>query len=223
MTRSPRLALLLLSSLAAIACGAVACSGPDYSRDEGSTTPTTSSPTEPTSKDGGVAEDDDVEGEREEDSGVTDAAQGVDAAKPASAFTGAPAYAAKLGPATRKAGHSFAKNTPQTNPAGKACLDCHAGGGAPAFAAAGTVYEGAKPAASVEVRVFGADGVARSAFTNADGNFFFRAAGQPLAFPALAGVRNATGTTLMTGHATKGNCNECHSVAGGAGRIVVTP
>ena len=157
-------------------------------------------------------------------SGGSDA--GTDSAppKPKNAFDGAPAYAAKVGPTTRKAGHDFANATPRTNPAGRPCLNCHgASGGAPTFSAAGTVYVGTTPASSVEVRVVGDDGKTYSAFTDADGNFFFRAATQFIEFPAMTGARNASGARLMAGLPTSGNCNQCHSAAGSAGRIVVGP
>lgn len=211
---------LALASFVALAASAGACSGVDETYGDTSRT-TTPSPTEPTPSDASTATPDGAGGT---DAGAIDAATEADAAKPKDAFEGTAAYAAQAGPTTRQAGHNFNANTPKTNPAGRPCLNCHDGtGNAPAFAAGGTVYAGAKPAASAEVRVVGADGIARSAYTDADGNFFFRAATQDLDFPALAGARNATATKLMTGHATKGNCNECHSIAGGAGKIVVTP
>lgn len=157
-------------------------------------------------------------------SGTPDAGTDTGAPKPKDAFDGAPAFAAKLGPTTRKAGHNFANATPTTNPAGRACLNCHgAAGGAPTFSAAGTVYVGATPASSVEVRVVGNDGKAYSAFTDADGNFFFRNATQLIEFPAMVGARNASGERLMAGLPTSGNCNQCHGSGGGAGRIVVGP
>lgn len=142
--------------------------------------------------------------------------------KPKNAFAGAPGFLPQLGMSARQAGHSFNANTPKSNPAGRACLNCHGGGGAPAFAAAGTIYDGVAPAASVEVRAYGADGKAYSAYTDADGNFFIRATTQ-LTLPAFVGVRNATSTRVMGSAASKGNCNECHSTAGGAGRILVGP
>lgn len=157
-------------------------------------------------------------------SGTTDAGTDGAAPKPKNAFDGAAAYAAKVGPTTRKAGHDFANATPRTNPAGRPCLNCHgASGGAPTFSAAGTVYVGTTPASSVEVRVVGDDGKTYSAFTDADGNFFFRAATQFIEFPAMTGARNASGARLMAGLPTSGNCNQCHSAGGGAGRIVVGP
>lgn len=222
MTRSPYLALVAFASVVALATATNACSGAEDSMGGSPRTSTTSTPTEPTTTtDGG-----DTGGGTAPaaDAGVTDAAHAADAAKPKNAFEGAPAYAAQTGPSARQGGHAFAANTPKTNPAGRPCLNCHDGnGGAPEFAAAGTVFDGAKGAASVEVRVVGDDGVARSAFTDADGNFFFRASTQGLVFPALAGARDDGATKLMSSRATKGNCNECHSIAGGAGRLVVTP
>jgi len=145
--------------------------------------------------------------------------------KPKDAFDGAPAYVAQTGPSTRQSGHNFGSNTPKTNPAGRACLNCHGdSGGAPTFAAAGTVYEGTKPAVGAEVRAIDAEGTAYSAYTDADGNFFFRATATALLeLPAMVGARSAKGTRLMSTAAPKGNCNECHSTAGGAGRIVVGP
>ncbi len=138
-----------------------------------------------------------------------------------SAFDGAPAYVATLGASTEKTAHSFGANTPKTNPAGKKCLDCHdATGGTTQFSAGGTVYSGTTPVAKAEVRIVGSDGKAFSTYTDADGNFFLRASTQFVSYPALVGVRDASGTRVMTALATKGNCNECH---GAAMRIVVGP
>ncbi|MBS2013428.1 MAG: hypothetical protein JST00_11100 [Deltaproteobacteria bacterium] len=157
-------------------------------------------------------------------SGTVDAGTDSGTPKAKNAFDGAPAYAAMVGPTTRKAGHNFANATPRTNPAGRACLNCHGdSGGAPTFSAAGTVYAGTTPASSVEVRVLGNDGKAYSTYTDADGNFFFRASTQLIELPAMVGVRNASGARLMTTLVTSGNCNQCHSNAGGAGRIAVGP
>jgi cytochrome c553 len=140
------------------------------------------------------------------------------------AFTGAPAYVAASGPVTRKAAHNFAANTPTTNPAGRPCLQCHgAAGPAPRFAFGGTVYKDAigTPAPQVEVRVVGADGQARTAFTNADGNFFFLAASGAVSFPALAGARDSDSTELMTTATANGNCNACHRAGGTTTPLVV--
>jgi hypothetical protein len=139
-------------------------------------------------------------------------------APPPNAFTGAPAYTSKLGPSTRKTAHPF----PNDDPRGRPCLNCH-GGSATSFAFAGTVYTtaaGTTPAARVEVRARDKNGKALSAWTNADGNFFFLL--EPdgdLVFPGHAGIRTATATKLMSGGALNGNCNFCHT-AGDAGRLV---
>jgi hypothetical protein len=208
---------LVLGSLAMLAACSGSASDPVF---HGGPVPTTTSSTEPPP--GEDAAPPATDSGSHDDAAVPDA--GHDAAKPKDAFGGAPAYASKTGPSTRKGGHSFAGNTPKTNPAGKACLNCHgASGGAPTFAAAGTVYAGATPAASIEVRAIGTDGMAYSAYTDADGNFFFPAAVAPIAFASMAGARNATDTRLMGAVAPSGNCNDCHSTAGGAGHIVVTP
>lgn len=140
------------------------------------------------------------------------------------AFTGAPAYAATAGPTTRIAQHNFAGATPTTNPAGRPCMQCHgAAGPAPRFSIAGTIYKDATgaPAGSVEVRVVGSDGVARTTYSNADGNFFFRAATGAVAFPAKVGARDADTTKVMTIDAANGNCNSCHRAAGTSSPLVV--
>lgn len=151
-------------------------------------------------------------------SGVADAG-----AKP-NAFTSAGAYTATTGPTARKAAHDFAGATPTTNPAGRPCLQCHGQAGpAPRFAFAGTIYKDATstPAAQVQVRVVGSDGVARVAFTDADGNFFFRFASGAVKFPALAGARDGDTTKLMTITTANGNCNGCHRAGGTEPQLVV--
>lgn len=135
------------------------------------------------------------------------------------AFTGAPAYVATTGPSARKAGHNFAGNVPTTNPAGQSCFSCHGPGGtAPEFLFAGTVYKdvaGTQPAAQVEVRVRDATGAARSAYTDADGNFYLLKGLNPaLVAPATTGARDATTTQLMTGAINNGSCNSCHRNGG---------
>jgi hypothetical protein len=140
------------------------------------------------------------------------------------AFTGAPAYTATAGATTRIAQHNFAGATPTTNPAGRPCMQCHgAAGPAPRFLIAGTIYKDATnaPAASVEVRVVGSDGVARTTYSNADGNFFFRAATGAVAFPAKVGARDADTMKVMTIDAANGNCNSCHRAAGTSSPLVV--
>ena len=107
----------------------------------------------------------------------------------------------------------------QGNPAGRACLTCHDGGGkggAPAFLFAGTLYAdkaATKPAVGAEVRVLGADGKGLSAYTDVNGNFFARQTAGTTQVPAIAGVRNATVARSMTNKINDGNCNQCHGDA----------
>jgi len=103
-------------------------------------------------------------------------------------------------------------------------MQCHgAAGPAPRFLIAGTVYKDATgtPAGQVEVRVVGSDGVARTTYSNADGNFFFKAAAGAVKFPALVGARDGNTTKVMTIDATNGNCNSCHRAAGTTPPLVV--
>jgi len=148
------------------------------------------------------------------DAGTTARADAsTDAAPAIDAFTGAGAFVATTGPSARMPSHAFAGNTPTTNPAKQACLGCHvAGGAATPFAFAGTAFKdvaGTIPAAGVEIRVRAADGTAASAYTDEDGNFYHAAA---IAFPASAGVRNATSSHVMMGMPPDGGCNnaQCH-------------
>lgn len=136
----------------------------------------------------------------------------------ANAFTGAPAYVATTGTSTLNAAHNFGGANP-TNPAGQACLNCHVTGGAGvAFLMGGTVWKdvGATiPAPQVEVALRDGAGVTRTAYTDANGNFFLLASGAgTLATPALGGVRDATSTRLMVGAVNAANCNDCHKAGG---------
>lgn len=211
-----------LAMLLSVALGQLACSGaepppgasarvdapasdptPGASDDTNDTTDASSSST--TEGGGGGAVD-----------AGADSPAGPDAA-PVDAFTGAPAYTNKLGPSTRKAAHPF----PNDNPAGRACFGCH-GNNATSFSFAGTVYAnaaGTQPAAGVEVRLRDGSGKALSAWTNADGNFFFLLEPNGDLGVAHAGIRDADGTKLMKGMASSGDCNDCHK-AGAAGRLV---
>lgn len=150
------------------------------------------------------------------DAGAGDAAAPVDA----NPFAGAPAYTNKLGPSARKTQHPFTNDNPQ----GRQCLNCHDGNGnAPAMAFGGTVYTsaaGTTGAARVEVRVKDKDGKAISAWSDADGNFYFLLnPNGDLNLPGHAGIRNAKGSKVMTGSVAEGNCNGCHN-ANNAGRLV---
>ena len=136
---------------------------------------------------------------------------------PPTAFTGAGAYVATNGPSTLKGAHPNGGN-----PAKVDCLSsgCHGAGGAgPRFAAGGTVFTSAAattPAAQVEVRLRDAAGKAVSAFTDANGNFFVRAAdAAALVFPVQAGARNAATTQTMSATIANGACNSaaCHGSA----------
>lgn len=135
-------------------------------------------------------------------------------------FGGAPAYVNTLGPSARKTQHPFTNDNPQ----GRQCLSCHDGNGnPPAMAFGGTVYTtaaGTAGAARVEVRVKDKDGKAISAWSDADGNFYFLVnPNGDLNLPGHAGIRNAKGTKVMSGTVADGNCNGCHN-ANGAGRLV---
>jgi hypothetical protein len=146
-----------------------------------------------------------------------DAGSGGGAGSGTGVFGGdAGAYVATLGPSADNDKH------PQdANPAGLACLSCH-GGQKPnitRFLFAGTVWTSAAattPAAQVEVRVVGADGSALSAYSDANGNFFFLAGNDPLSAPAHAGVRDAQGAANMNNVFNVGDCNSCHRSGGQA-------
>lgn len=152
---------------------------------------------------------------------------GGDAATPANAFSGAPAYEAKTGPNTIKSqgDHPF----PGGNPAKQDCMtsQCHgAGGEGPRFLAGGTVYNdvaGTTPAPQVEVRLVSGDGTAASVYTDANGNFYLRsgdAAG--LTFPAKTGARDGASAKLMVSAVGSGACNSatCH---GGPTGVIHVP
>jgi hypothetical protein len=146
-------------------------------------------------------------------------ADAADASGPTNAFTGAAAYVATLGPSTLKGAHPNGGN-----PAKVDCLSsgCHGAGGAgPRFAAGGTVFTSAAattPAAQVEVRLRDGAGDAVKAYTDANGNFFVRAAdAAALTFPVAAGARNAAATQPMSATIANGACNSagCHGGATG--------
>ncbi len=210
--------------------GVVGCSGAAVDRattDGGGDTPTpTSTPPAPGegTGDGGASEETNDGGAlvASGDDGSTppSGSQGDGAppsAPPSSGgvFADAGAYVPTLGPSARNP-----KHTGSQNPAGQACLSCH-GGQRPnvvQFLFAGTVWNA--PAASAatpmaEVRVVQASGAALSAYSDADGNFFFvRGANGPLAPPVAGGVRDAKATALMTNVFNDGDCNSCHRLGG---------
>jgi hypothetical protein len=148
---------------------------------------------------------------------------GADAAKAIdpNPFAGAPAYVATLGPSARKTAHPFTND----NPAGKPCFNCHGDNGAATpMAFGGTVYTsaaGTTGASKVEVRVKDKDGKAISAWSDADGNFFFFVnPNGDLNLPGHAGIRNAKGNKVMSATIANGNCNGCHNANNAAGRLV---
>lgn len=213
-------------SLAALVL--IACSGSSENADlsgapRGTTDPSsTNEPTEPSTGDTDAGHSGPADaGTTPSDAGTKPADAGTDAkAIDPSPFAGAPAYTATLGPSARKGAHPF----PNDNPAGRPCFNCHGdtGSGTP-MAFGGTVYAnaaGTTPAARVEVRVKDEDGKAISAWSDADGNFYFLVnPNGDLAFPAHAGIRDAKGTKVMPKTISNGNCNGCHNAAG-AGRLV---
>src|SRR5688572_2984374 len=205
--------LLLIVILGGVAA---ACTIEDRSNPLRTKPGTASNATEPTDDDDGTGPNGTGPNGFADDGGATsstnDASTGADAKPPPDpgAFLGAQAYAATVGPTTRKPQHNFAGNTPTTNPAGRPCLQCHgAAGPAPRFAFAGTITKnGTQPAPNVEVRIIDANNKAVTAYTNADGNFFIPfATSGALAFPVKGGARDADTTKLMKGTAANGNCN----------------
>jgi hypothetical protein len=132
-------------------------------------------------------------------------------------FADAGAYVPTLGPSARNPKHAG-----NPNPAGQACLSCH-GGQRPnivQFLFAGTVWSSAAattPTPQAEVRVVQANGAALSAYSDADGNFFFlRSASPPLDAPVAGGVRDSNGAALMVNVFNVGDCNSCHHSGGEA-------
>ena len=135
----------------------------------------------------------------------------------AGVFADAGAYAPMLGPSARNARHPT-----NPNPAGTPCLSCHGGqkGNVVQFLFGGTVWN--SPAATTpqpmaEVRVIQANGVALTAYSDADGNYFFpQGQNGPLSAPAAAGVRDAKGEAPMSNVFNDGDCNSCHRQGGQA-------
>lgn len=99
------------------------------------------------------------------------------------------------------------------------CLDCHGGGGAPTWSAAGRLYDGAgNGVAGAQVRVAQADGSGgTTVYTDAIGLFWF----QPGAFTAgmHTGARDAAVTKNMASAPSSGRCNSCHATGGSTARI----
>lgn len=108
---------------------------------------------------------------------------------------------------------------------GQDCLNCHKEGGIGdgVFSVAGTVYNGATPATSGSVYLY-AD-LAKTVLVatlevDAYGNFYTIEPISQLSGPGgVAGVYAKVNGTSMPGVVSNGSCNECHSPAGGVGRI----
>jgi hypothetical protein len=146
------------------------------------------------------------------DSGSTQDS-GSEASVQADAFTGAGAYAAST-PATTAAQYHTTNNVGVTPGLGVDCLGCHKmGGPGVVFLFGGTLFQdkaGTMPATSKEIRVLDMNNVGYSGYSDTDGNFWYKASNNSIAFPAMSGVRDAAQTALMVGTITAANCNGCH-------------
>jgi hypothetical protein len=107
---------------------------------------------------------------------------------------------------------------------GSSCLSCHtAGGGAPAFTAAGTVFAGGNSTAGVAgatVTIRPSSGATVVLTTNSVGNFYTSASlNPPLTISVSAGGR----TNTMASTASSGACGACHkpSATGASARARV--
>ncbi len=128
---------------------------------------------------------------------------------PPNAFTATSPYAL-LTPSEQSADHHGG-----TSNAGKDCLLCHTGQGAPRFVVAGTIFTtkgSTTPAAGVQVRVVSPAGQEIALVgTDESGNFWLE--GTASVPPGShVGVRDATRTKLMNGPIGVGTCNQsvCH-------------
>src|SRR5262245_38641030 len=103
--------------------------------------------------------------------------------------------------------------------AGANCLGCHTGTGAPAWTAAGTLYNGARtaPLAGATITIVDANGKSLSLVTSQNGNFWTTAA---LKMPLRVSASRCPSAATMTGSAN-GACNGCHTSTGSPGRIAL--
>jgi hypothetical protein len=96
---------------------------------------------------------------------------------------------------------------------GRACLDCHSGGGeAPTFRLGGTVYSslaGGAPVVGATVRVTDAGGAEHVAVSARNGNFWITEA---ISFPVQVSASSCPSAAPMIAPSTVGNCNAsgCH-------------
>lgn len=133
----------------------------------------------------------------------------VDAAPSITAFSNAAEYAL-LTPSKQSGDHHGGDSN-----AGKDCLLCHTGSGAPKFVLGGTVYttKGSNTGArAVQVRVVGPNGEEIALVgTDSSGNFWLKGT---IDIPpgSRVGVRDGTRTKLMGATIGVGSCNQsnCH-------------
>jgi mono/diheme cytochrome c family protein len=109
---------------------------------------------------------------------------------------------------------------------GQACITCHtrSGGEAPRFVIAGTLYptghepdncNGASGTTGAKVVVTGSNGTSVTLTPNSAGNFSSSTALSP---PYKAKVVTAAGVErVMSGTASNGDCNSCHTATGATG------
>ena len=96
---------------------------------------------------------------------------------------------------------------------GRACLDCHGGGGdAPTFRLGGTLYSslaGGAPVVGATVRMTDAAGVEHEAISARNGNFWITEA---ITFPIQVSASSCPSAQAMVAPSAVGNCNAsgCH-------------
>ncbi len=108
---------------------------------------------------------------------------------------------------------------------GKACLGCHGVGAGgeeeeETFGFAGTVFEtraGDQPAEGVVVVVEDMAGDVIEVSANRAGNFY---TGRPSPPPLKVLLKDGDRVLVMESPSPTGDCNECHSAGGGAGRLI---
>ena len=106
---------------------------------------------------------------------------------------------------------------------GQACINCHGstGGEAPKFVIAGTLYptghepdncNGVNGSTGAKVVVTGSNGTVVTLTPNSVGNFYSSTTLPP---PYKAKVVNTAGVErVMSGTASSGDCNSCHTLSG---------
>lgn len=103
---------------------------------------------------------------------------------------------------------------------GEACISCHKQRGGPSFYVAGTVYPTAHEPndcngvnGGVQVVITDANNKVTTLTVNSAGNFY-ASTRTAMAFPVHAKVTSSSGTRVMSGAITTGDCNSCHTVTG---------